>query len=91
MTKTQKSILVVAGFALLVGYLAYLSMSAGQVSCEVCIEFNGRTECRKAIGKDKEEAQRSATSTACGLVAGGVSDGIACENTPPKKLSCEDR
>jgi hypothetical protein len=91
MSKTQKTVLVGVGLVLLVGYMMYLSMSPGQISCEVCIEFNGRTECRKAIGKDQEEAQRSATSTACGLISGGVTDGIACQNTTPKKLSCEKR
>jgi hypothetical protein len=91
MSKTTKIVLIVAGFALLMGYMTYLTVSPGQIACEVCIEFHGRSECRKATGKDKEEAQMSATSTACGLLAGGVTDGIACQNTPPKTVSCQDR
>lgn len=91
MGKTTKIILVVAGLALLMGYMAYLTMSPGQIACEVCIEFHGRSDCRKATGKDKEEAQMSATSTACGLLAGGVTDGIACQNTTPTSITCQDR
>jgi len=91
MSKTTKVILVVAGLALLIGYMSYLTMSPGQITCEVCMEFHGRSDCRKATGKDKEEAQMSATSTACGLLAGGVTDGIACQNTTPKSIDCPVR
>jgi hypothetical protein len=89
MNKSRNVLLIVAGL-LLVSFMTYLTMSSGQVTCEVCIEFHGRTECRKSTGKDKEEAQMSATSTACSLVAGGVTDGIACQNTPPKSISCQE-
>ena len=88
---SKKILLVALGFVLLVAYMTYLTMSAGQVQCEVCIEFHGRTECRTSIGKDELEAQMSATSTACGLISGGVTEGIACQNTPPKSLSCRAR
>jgi len=85
----KKFILVIAGLGVLVGYMAYLTMSNGQVSCEVCIEFRGTTECRKATGKDQAEAQMSATGTACSLLAGGVADSIACQNTQPSRMSCD--
>ena len=87
----KKIVLVVGGLLLLLSYLAYLTMSSGQITCEVCMDFHGRSECRKATGKDKEEAQMSATSTACGLLSGGVTDVIACQNTPPKSISCRER
>ena len=91
MSKTKKIFLVAAGLALLMVYMTYLTMSPGQIVCEVCIEFHGRSECRKSTGKDKEEAQMSATSTACGMIAGGVTDGIACQNTPPTSITCQER
>jgi hypothetical protein len=87
----KKIFLLAAGLALLVSYMTYLTMSTGQITCDVCIEFHGRTECRKATGKDEAEAQMSATGTACGLLAGGVTDGIACQNTAPKSISCQER
>ena len=83
--------MIAAGLALLVSYMAYLTMSSGQVTCDVCIEFHGRKECRKATGADVGEAQMSATSTACSLMAGGVTDGIACQNTPPESISCQEK
>jgi len=81
---------VIAAIGVL-AYFAYLTMSPNVVSCDVCIEFHGRTECRKASGKDEAEAERSAAGTACSLLAGGVADSIACQNTPPAKKMCEAR
>jgi len=91
MNKTRKFLSITAGLALLIGYMLYLTMSAGKVSCEVCIEFHGRVDCRRATGIDEQEAQLTATNTACGLISGGVTDGIACQNTPPRSLSCSAR
>jgi hypothetical protein len=91
MNRKAKILIVVAGIAGLVGYFTYLTMSVSTISCEVCVEFHGVTECRRATGKDRMEAEMSAASTACGLLAGGVTDSIACQNTVPKSVSCEAR
>jgi hypothetical protein len=87
----KTKLLWVAGVLALLAYFAYLTMTPNVVSCEVCIEYGGRTECRKASGKDRAEAERSATSTACSLLAGGVASSIACQNTPPSKSDCQER
>lgn len=91
MGNSSKIVLIVVGLIALLGYLMYLTMSGTEVSCEVCVEFRGATECRRATGKDRQEAESAAASTACGLISGGVTDGIACRNTPPKSVSCEAR
>ena len=91
MNSKLKVVLVVVGGAVLLGYLGYLTMSSGQVSCEVCVEFRGATECRRATAKTRLEAESAAASTACGLISGGVTDGLACNNTPPKSVTCEAR
>ena len=88
---TNTKLLVGLALVLLIGFMFYFSMSGNAVSCEVCIEFRGGMECRKASGKDAEEAQAAAASTACSLLSGGVTDGIACRNTEPKSVSCENR
>ena len=91
MNKTVKVALSIVGLAGLLAVFTYLSMSPNEVSCEVCVEFRGATECRKAAGKDRLEAETAAGSTACGLISGGVTDGIACRNTPPKSVTCEGK
>ena len=87
----RKVALATAGFLLLVGFMTYLVMAEGEMTCEVCVEFRGATECRRATAKDRQEAEAAAASTSCGLLSGGVTDGIACRNTPPKSVSCEKR
>ena len=90
MTKSAKVALTIVGLVVLLGIFAYLSISPNEVTCEVCVEFRGATECRTAAGKDRLEAETAAASTACGLISGGVTGGIACRNTPPKSVTCQE-
>ncbi len=79
---------VVAGiiFALLVlGAIVYSSMNLSKFRVEVCMTFNGRTACRTASGKDRDETLQTAVTNACADIAGGVTDSIACERTAPTK------
>ena len=88
MNKTAKIFVTVAAIVGLLGLFTYLSMSPNEVTCEVCMEFRGNTECRKATAKNREEAEVAAASTACSLISGGVTDGIACRNGEPQKVLC---
>jgi len=76
----------------LVGVVAFVvlsSLSIGGVRCEVCIEFRGRRVCRAVDGNDESEARAAAITNACALLASGVTDTVACQNTPPSDLHCE--
>ena len=84
-------VLAVLGFALFLVYIIYASMGLSQVSCEVCITYRGRTQCRTAQGTNAEEAQRTATDVACTFLSSGMTDSILCGNTPPAKLMCTER
>jgi hypothetical protein len=88
MKRTAKILMTLAALAGLLGVFTYLTMAPTEVSCEVCIEFRGSTECRAASAKTREEAEMAAASTACSLISGGVGDSIACNNTEPKRVSC---
>ena len=67
-------------------YIVYSSMSQAGHRVEVCITFNGRSNCRTASGATEEFARRTATSNACAELASGVTDSIGCENTPPTSI-----
>jgi hypothetical protein len=69
------------------GALVYSTMDLQGYSCEVCITFNGRQNCAKASGTSREEAQRTATDTACAPITGGMSETIACSNTTPDSVN----
>lgn len=82
--KVQLGILIAVLAIALLGILAYTSMQqTGQNRVEVCIAYNGKTECRVASGATKEEAQRTATETACAVLASGMTDSMACGRTTP--------
>jgi hypothetical protein len=88
MPQTWK-ILVGVGFIALIAFIVYSATGLGQVSCEVCVEFHGRTSCQKAAGTSKEEAAKTAADIACSDLASGRTEGIACQNTRPKSVSCK--
>ena len=88
MSKTTK-IVIAAGFVALVGFIIYSTMGLAKVNCEVCVEFHGRTSCGSAAGITQDEAVKSGVSVACSDLAAGRTENIACERTPPKKMSCK--
>jgi hypothetical protein len=73
--------------AVILGIMAYSMMSLSSNRVEVCIQFNGVTNCKIARGATQEDAVRTATSNACGEIAGGVTDTMACLRTEPSKLT----
>jgi O-glycosyl hydrolase len=86
----QRSIvvLVVAGILLVVGYLIWGSTSLVQAECEVCVEFQGQQQCRRGTGTNDQEAQQAAQKAACGVMAFGMDQSIACANARPKVVRC---
>lgn len=71
--------------ALVLAAIVYTSLFGGnsRYRVEVCIAFQGRTECRTARAAVREEALRTATDNACSLMANGQSEFERCRNTPP--------
>ncbi len=69
------------------GALVYSTLDLQGYSCEVCITFNGRQNCARASGTSRQEAQRTATDTACAPITGGMSETIACSNTAPDSVT----
>jgi hypothetical protein len=83
---------ILIGVAILAAGLALVTwsaMSRQQIKCEVCITFNGNTECRKVQGANRDEAVRAGADTACASLASGMSEVIKCPNTPPTRVTCE--
>lgn len=86
--KTLGWLALVAAF---VGLLTWSTLSAQKVECDVCVEFNGAKNCAKASHETEAEAARSAQTTACGPLAKGMNDAIACEGRPPVTRQCKTR
>lgn len=76
--------------AVLLGALIYASLEQAAVSCEVCLEFGGRSDCRSASAASRDEAVRGALTSACAVLASGVTRGMLCDRTPPSSVRCEE-
>ncbi|HEY9514317.1 MAG TPA: hypothetical protein VIQ74_01455 [Gemmatimonadaceae bacterium] len=77
--------------AALVGFLLYSTLGAQRVQCRSCAQFNGQRNCATATAATREEAARSAQTTACGTIAQGMAESINCTNSAPASLSCETK
>jgi len=79
------TLIVILGF---VALLLYNTLSAQRVECQICVEFNGGRNCATASHSTEKDAVRSAQTTACGPLANGMDQAIACDNTPPVSQQC---
>lgn len=85
---TLIGIIIAAIFA---GFLLWSTLSAQRIHCQACVEFNGRRNCAKVSGNSEAETLRAAVSTACGPVASGMNESIACQNRPAVVRQCRER
>ena len=74
--------------AFLLALMVYSSAGLRKVSCDICITFNGSTVCRRAEGKTRQDAVRTATDNACSGLYRDMAENIRCSNTPPKSVDC---
>lgn len=78
---------------ILVAILVLVVLSSpgqGAVTCEVCITFGGRTQCRAASAAEREDAVRTATDNACTFLSAGMTESMRCSRTPPDSVSCTE-
>jgi len=69
-----------------VAVLIRSTMNLAQYRVEVCMAYQGRSECRTAAGSTEEFTLRTATTNACALIASGVTDSMACERSTPQSV-----
>jgi hypothetical protein len=84
--RTAAAVLLAAAFVVA---MVYFTLSEGQVECEVCMEFGGRTACQTVAAVDRDRALAMAVSSACAVLTSGVTPGIQCGQTPPRSVSCD--
>ncbi|MBX3147872.1 MAG: hypothetical protein KF785_13980 [Gemmatimonadales bacterium] len=87
--RLSRSVVFAIIVAIFVGILAYTSFKPQQITCEVCVDFRGASRCAKASGPTREAASETAQTAACGPMARGMDDIIACGRVIPRSVSCE--
>jgi hypothetical protein len=73
--------------AVILAIVVYSSLNLSVTRIEVCVEFQGVTKCKVARGASEQSAIRTAIDNACGELAAGVTDTLACTGRPPAKIT----
>jgi len=87
----RSTLITLAVVAAIVALFFYMSTARANQECTVCIEFQGRSNCATAAGSTAAEATETAQSTACGPLARGMNESIACGNRAPLSVQCKSR
>ena len=85
---TVVTLVVIAGLA---GLAVYSTTSQAGNRCQVCLTYHGRSNCATARGKTAQDAREGAQNTACGPLAQGMDESIACGRVEPDSVQCNTR
>jgi hypothetical protein len=85
------TIITLVAIALFGALLLFNTLSAQKAECNVCVEFNGKRNCAAASHENEKEATQSAQTTACGVLASGMNESIACGRTKPLSVQCRTK
>lgn len=87
----RSTVITLAVVALVAALFFYMSTARANQECTVCMEFQGRSNCAIAAGSTVAEATETAHNTACGPLASGMNETIACGNRAPVSVQCKNR
>ena len=87
MTRPGKllTLLVVLVFA---GFLLWSTLTSQRVECTVTVAFANGQNTATASASSEADAIREAQTTACGPLAQGMNESIACGRIPPISRKC---
>ncbi len=79
---------IIAGVAVVViGLMAYSTLSLGGFKVEVCKSFQGQQACGIGVGTSDTEALTTATQVACAKISSGMTDSNNCQSSNPVKVN----
>jgi hypothetical protein len=84
----RSTLITLAVILAVIALFVYLSTARATEQCTVCMEFKGRSNCATAAGQTAAEATETAHNTACGPIANGMNESIACGNLAPVSVQC---
>jgi hypothetical protein len=87
----RSTLYTVAAVLAVVALFLFMTTARAKVQCRVCVAFHGRTNCATAVGATEQAAREGAQTTACGPVASGMDEQIACGRTTPAVAHCQTR
>jgi hypothetical protein len=79
------TVLVLLAFA---GFLLWSTLSSQRVECSVTVGFKNARNSATASAASEADAIREAQTAACGPLARGMNESIACGRIPPLSRQC---
>jgi len=70
------------------GFLLWSTLSSQRVECTVTVAFNNAQNTATASAASQADATREAQTAACGPLAQGMDQSIACSRIPPVSRRC---
>jgi hypothetical protein len=70
------------------GLLLWSTLTSQQVECAVTVSFAGGEGSASASAATEADALREAQTAACGPLARGMNESIACSRVPPVRREC---
>jgi len=89
LSASQRKALVALGFLGFVILLLWTTLSSQKVTCHLCVKFGNGRNCATASASSEKDAAQSAQTTACGVLARGMTESLACAATPPESRRCQ--
>ena len=87
----RSTVVTLVGIAALAGLAIYVTTSQASTRCQVCVTYHGRSNCAAAAGANEQDAKEGAQTTACGPLASGMDESIACGRVQPDSVQCRIR
>jgi hypothetical protein len=79
------TLLVILAFG---GFLLWSTLSSQRAECTVTVAFNDARNSATASAASETDATREAQTAACGPLAQGMNESIACGRIPPLSRQC---
>ena len=85
---SRTALIGLLAFAAVAAFIAYQSFQLTGSSCEVCMTYRGREQCRTVSAANEDEALQGAVINACAFISSGVTDSMACQRQEPVSKRC---
>lgn len=87
----RSTLIVLIVVIAIAGLFFYMTTARASTTCQVCVSYGGRSNCASAVGPTEQDAREGAQTTACGPIASGMDESIACGRVQPVSVQCHTR
>lgn len=83
MKKIRNILIIAIGLIAPTVWMTMNVINESTVHCRVCMSFNGKQNCSKSVGTDRDSCLSTARDNACAPIASGMTESIRCSQSEP--------